>query len=134
MLLWRAGCFTHVIHFRPCVKSLNLGIYLEKEEIIVPFMNANSWSVKGTFFSQALVALGADTYRLAAGMSVSGLAGCQAKLPVSPPETIMCLFSMGKQLQFHCSFDVKRCLNSHALFIHLHLLALRDPIREQPHI
>lgn len=72
MLLWRAGCFTHVIHFRPCVKSFNLEIYLEKEEIMVPFMSASSWRVKGRFFSQALVALGADTYRLAAGVSVSG--------------------------------------------------------------
>ena len=98
------------------------------------FMSASSWRVKGRFFSQALVALGAHTYRLAAGMSVSGLACCKAELPVSPPEAIMCLFSTGKQLQFHCSFDVKRCLNSHALFIHLHLLAFGDPIREQPRI
>ena len=53
-------------------------------------------------------------------MSVSKFAGCKAKLPVSPPETVMCLFSTGKQLQFHCSFDVKRCLNSHAfLFIYI---------------
>lgn len=43
-------------------------------------MSAGYWHVKGTFFSQALVALGAHTYRLAAGVSVSGLAGCKAKL------------------------------------------------------
>lgn len=37
MLLWRAGCFTRVIHLRLCVKSFDLWIYLEKGKITISF-------------------------------------------------------------------------------------------------
>lgn len=37
VLLWTAGCFTHVIHFRPCIKSFDLWVYLEKKKITIPF-------------------------------------------------------------------------------------------------
>lgn len=86
MLLWRAGCFTYVVHFRPHVKSFNLWVYLEKKNKNHSFSCASYWGLKGIVLSQALTRLGGEMCILAAQVSVSGCSGCKAELRISPPE------------------------------------------------
>lgn len=53
-LLWKAACFTHIIPFRPCVKSFDLWVYREKKKEPYLFVSATGvWRALGTVCSRA---------------------------------------------------------------------------------
>lgn len=124
MLLWRGGCFTHVIHFRSRVKSFDLQVYREKERITVLLCECQLLGYEGHLLLSgtgeawcACVQIGS---RHGCGQ-VWWFQGCASSKPSWDWHVSVLA---GKQRQFHCSFDVRRCLSSHAfsfIFIFWHL-------------
>lgn len=128
VLLWRAGCFTHVIHLRPYVKSFDPWVYLEKKKNTRTFLWVPATGVWRALSS--VIKLDACTFKLAAEMSVSWYGRCNTKLPVSPPMSDVCLLrGQAALVSFFWGQKLPKFTSS---FIHLHLLALGDPISEQP--
>lgn len=91
-LLWQAACFTHVIRFRPCVKSFDQWVYREKKKKNHTLL-CQLLGCEGHCLLSGMQNLGAEMYlTLAAEMCVvSECGGCEAAPPGSPPEFDTCL-------------------------------------------
>lgn len=126
-LLWQAACFTHVICFRPCVKSFDQWVYREKKKRTIPFC-VSYWGVKDTVSSRACRTLVQKCTWHWQQSCVWWASVEAARLRLQ--EALLSLTrvsSEGKQRQSHYNFDVTRYS-----FIHLHLWHLETPLGSSP--
>lgn len=106
MLLWRAGCFTQVIHFRPRVESFDPQVYLEKKKQPCFFWRAGCWVVKGHCVLSGVHKAWCPCLQLVAEMVMSWCGAVSSSFR-SALLSSTCVLSEGKQLQSHLNLISK---------------------------